>query len=295
MKTLNRCIHFLILIPALALTAGDSSKNPTPTALPDVLKPLNARLNAGKSGSTLSLNSELPITEEQWVAIAALSVKSYSFGGKCFDDAAIARLVSLNPEALNLGHSDITDAGAAKFAELKSLKILRMSHTDRLTPKSASALADHPSLEIFSNDGKFGIGGMAQIATAKHLQNMTLQHGVASDANVALLAQHPALEVLKLWPSGTAALTDAALPSLATIPNLKELTLELTVFTYDGLKHLKGLRKLTTLNLKDVALTDEDFGKLKADLPNVTIAFTPMKPEYRTQWDAWAAKNKSAK
>ena len=75
---------------------------------------------------------------------------------------------------------------------------------------SASALADHPTLETFSNDGKFGVGGMAQIATAKHLKNMTLQHGVASDANVALLARHPALEVLKLWPSGTAALTDAA-------------------------------------------------------------------------------------
>src|SRR5947199_10678662 len=116
----------------------------------------------------------------------------------------MARLVDLNTEALGLEHSVITDAGAAKFAEMKSLKILRMSHTDVLTPKSASALADHPALESFSNDGKFGSGGMAQIATAKHLRKMLLQHAVASDANAALLAKHPALETLTLWPQGTA-------------------------------------------------------------------------------------------
>ena len=109
---------------------------------------------------------------------------------------------------------------------------------------------------------------------------------------IAFLARHPALEVLTLWPSGTAALTDAALPSLATIANLKVLTLELSVFTYGALKELKALPKLATLKLNEVALSDDDLAKLKADLPNVSISFTPMKPEYRVKWDAWAAQKK---
>ena len=64
------------------------------------------------------------------------------------------------------------------------------------------------------------------------------------------------------------------------------------MLTYDGLKQLKECPKLTKLSLNNVALSDEDLTKLKADLPNVAVALTPMKPEYRTQWDAWAAKQK---
>jgi len=71
------------------------------------------------------------------------------------------------------------------------------------------------------------------------------------------------------------------------------LTLELSVFTYaDGLSHLKKLSKLSKLQLNEDAISEDDIAKLKADLPNVKITFTPMKPEYRAQWDAWKAKGK---
>ena len=91
--------------------------------------------------------------------MASVPVKAFGFKGKCLDDAGMAKLAALNPEVLMLEHLIVTDAGAAQFAEMKALKVLRMSHTDRLTPKSAAALADHPALETFSNDGKFGVGG----------------------------------------------------------------------------------------------------------------------------------------
>jgi hypothetical protein len=285
-------IPLLLTLLFCAFVANAGETKPALPAIPDALKSANARMSNSLGQPTLSINSDETLTDDQWAAIKSVPVKAYGFGGKCLDDAGMAKLAALNPEGLSMEHLIITDAGAAKFAEMKSLKILRMSHTDKLTPQSASALADHPSLEVFSNDGKFGIGGMAQIATASHLKNMLLQHGVSSDSNIALLAKHPSLEVLKLWPSGTAALTDAAIPSLATIPNLKELTIELSVLTYGGLRKLKDSPKLTTLKLNEVALSDEDLAKLKFDLPKVAVTFTPMKPEYRTKWDAWAAQKK---
>jgi hypothetical protein len=80
---------------------------------------------------------------------------------------------------------------------------------------------------------------------------------------------------------------------LVTIPKLTKLSLEFAVFTYaGGLNRLKELPKLSVLELKDVALSEEDLAKLKADLPKVQITFTPMTAEYRAQWDGWAAKKK---
>jgi len=284
-------VFFFGFITATSLAQAQPKKNLPP--VPDSLKPFKATVSVrGDWGPTLVLQGEEPLTAEQWAAVGTLPVRAYILNGKVSDDAGMAALAKLNPKVLQFGHSPMTDAGAAHFAEMKELKVLLMSHTDKLTPKAAVALADHPTLEVFANDGKFGIGGMAQIATASKLRVMTLQHGVASDANTALLAKHPSLETLKLWPSGTAALTDAGIPPLATLPNLKQLTVELSVLSYAGLAKLKDAPKLVNLTLKDVAISDADLAKLKADLPNVAITHTPMKPEYRTQWDAWAAKKK---
>lgn len=292
---ITKNLLLIVLLGSGSFVTAFAVDKPAPLpAIPEILKPLKAGISDRKEvGLTLTLQSETPLTEEQWAAVKGLSVRSFNLNGAVSDDAGMAHIAAMDPVALYFGHSPMTDAGAAKFAEMKSLKVLTMSHTDRLTPQAASALANHPALEVFANDGKFGIGGMAQIVTAPHLRQVLFQHGVASDANVALLAKHPALEIVKLWPSGTAALTDAGIAPLATIPNLKELTLELSVLTYDGgLKHLKECPKLAKLSLNNIALSDDDLAKLKADLPNVAIAFTPMKPEYRTQWDAWAAKKK---
>ncbi|VTT98474.1 Uncharacterized protein OS=Chthoniobacter flavus Ellin428 GN=CfE428DRAFT_4841 PE=4 SV=1 [Gemmataceae bacterium] len=288
-RSLVLAAGFTVVAAALA-HAQPKQKLPT---IPDSLKPFKATVSVrGEWGPTLVLTGEEPLTPEQWAAVGTLQVRAFILNGKVSDDAGMAALARLNPKVLQFGHSPMTDAGAAHFAEMKELRVLLMSHTDKLTPKAAAALADHPALEVFANDGKFGIGGMAQIATAPKLRTVTLQHGVASDANTALLARHPALETLTLWPSGTAALTDAGIAPLATVPNLKQLTIELSVLTYDGLAKLKDAPKLAKLTLKDVAISDADLAKLKAELPNVAVTHTPMKPEYRAQWDAWAAKKK---
>lgn len=199
------------------------------------------------------------------------------------------RLVALNPEMVTVNGSSVTGGGAAKFGEMKSLKALHTLHITRPTPEAKAGLGGHPALEVFSSDGAFCI----EAVTAPRLQRVDLKHGAASDQFVALLKNHPALESVRLWAKGYAGLSDASIATLVTLPKLNKLSLEFSVFTYaGGLNRLKELPNLATLELKDVALAGDDLAKLKADLPKVKITFTPMTPEYRSQWDAWAAKKK---
>lgn len=273
------------------VTAAHAQNKPAPLPeIPEVLKPLKTTITDRKpAGPTLTVESNTPISPGQWDAIATLHVRSFAFNGSALDDIGMQRLVALNPEVVALNGSPITGNGAANFGEMKSLKTLHTMHITRPTPEAKAALSMHPALEVFSSDGAFCI----EAITAPRLQRVDLKHGAASDVFVALLKNHPSLESVRLWAKGYAGLTDGAIASLVTIPKLSKLSLEFSVFTYEGgLKRLKELPKLTVLELKDVALSDVDLARLKADLPKVQVTFTPMTPEYRAQWDGWAAKKR---
>lgn len=276
---------------SLSLIAAAHAQNKAASAgVPEVLKLANATVSDKKPlGPTLSLESKTPLTAEQWSAIAALHLRSFVFAGAALDDAGMERLAKLNPSAVTVNGSTVTGAGAAKFGSMKSLKTLHTLHITKPTPEAKEALSVHPALETFSTDGAFCI----EAVTAPHLTSVDMKHGGAGDEFVALLKNHPSLESVRLWNRNYATLTDASIATLATLPKLNKLSLEFAVFTYaGGLRHLKESRSLTTLDLKDVDLADEDLAKLKADLPKVKITFTPMTPEYRKQWDAAAAKKK---
>ena len=280
-----------ILVTFTLLTAVHAQNKPAPVPeVPEVLKPAKATLADRKPGGlVLGVDSKTPLSAEQWEAIAALHVRSFSFSGSALDDLGMQRLVALNPEAVTVNGSLVTSAGAAKFGEMKSLKTLHTLHITRPTPDAKVALSRHPALEVFSTDGAFCI----EAVTAPRIRSVDLKHGAADDRFIALLKHHPSLESVRLWNKGYATLSDAALASLVTIPKLNKLSLEFSVFTYaGGLNRLKELPNLATLELKDVALSNEDLAKLKADLPKVKLTATPMTPEYRAQWDAWAAKKK---
>jgi hypothetical protein len=289
---MNRSPLFASLLVSLALLAAahaQQKKAPLPE-IPEVLKSVNAAItDRPPAGATLSIDSKTPLTPQQWDAIASLHVRSFAFAGTALDDAGMSRLVAMDPVAVALNGSSLTGNAVAKFGEMKSLKALHTMHVIRPTTEAKAALAVHPSLETFSSDGAFTI----EAITAPHLKRVDLKHGAADDNFVALLKNHPSLESVRLWNKGYATLSDASLATLATIPNLNKLSLEFAVLTYaGGLNRLKELPKLAVLELKDVALSPEDLAKLKADLPKVQITFTPMTPEYRKQWDGWAAKKK---
>ena len=279
----------LLCFTMLASAHAQNKSAPLPE-VPDVLKSAKATLTDRKpDGITLSVDSKTPLSAEQWDAITALHARAFSFSGSALDDAGMQRLVVLNPVMVTVNGSLVTGSGAARFGEMKSLKALHTLHITKPTPEAKAALGAHPTLEVFSSDGAFCI----EAVTAPKLQRVDLKHGAASDQFVVLLKNHPSLESVRLWAKGYADLSDAALAWVVTIPKLSKLALEFSVFTYaGGLNRLKEIPGLATLDLKDVALSPEDFAKLKADLPKVKITFTPMTAEYRAQWDAWAAKKK---
>ena len=280
----------LILGFTLLTSVQAQNKPATPPEIPEVLKSAKATLTDRKpDGLTLSVDSKTPLSAEQWDAIATLQARGFSFSGSTLDDAGMQRLVALDPVTVTVNGSLVTGSGAARFGEMKSLKALHTLHITKPTPEAKAALGAHPTLEVFSSDGAFCI----EAVTAPKLQRVDLKHGAASDQFVVLLKNHPSLESVRLWAKGYAGLSDAALASLVAIPKLNKLSLEFSVFTYTGgLNRLKEIPGLATLDLKDVALSNEDLAKLKSDLPKVKITFTPMTAEYRAQWDAWAAKKK---
>ena len=280
-----------LFLACTLLTTARAQNKPAPLPeLPEILKSVKGTLADRKPvGLTLTVDSKTPLSASQWDAIATLRARAFSFGGSALDDAGMARLAALNPEMVTVNGSLVTGAGAAKFGEMKSLKALHTLHITKPTPEAKAALSTHPTLEVFSSDGAFCI----EAVMAPKLQRADLKHGAASDQFVVLLKHHPSLESVRLWAKGYAGLSDAAIASLVTIPKLNKLSLEFAVFTYaGGLNRLKEIPGLTTLDLKDVALSPEDLAKLKADLPKVKITFTPMTAEYRAQWDGWAAKKK---
>ena len=276
-----RLLSLLLLSQTVCIAAPTAS-----VPIPEVLKSAQAAV----SGTKLSLTSPVPLTAEQWTAVEALvaaaKIRSFVFGGKAGDDTALERLVPLDPEAVSFFGGTFTEAGAVRFAHMKSLKHLITSHAGPPTAQAAAALANHPALESFASDG-FGTKGIDHIVSARNLRQITLQHALASDTNAALLSGHPTLEKVWLWPHGPyAILTDAALTPLATLAKLKELTLDYSRFTYEGgLKHLKQVRTLEKLSLGNAIVSDADLARLKADLPHVAIKFTPMPEEKRVLFE----------
>lgn len=283
----------LALLPAVHAASKKAPAAAAPAAgaasILEVLKDVNATVADKKPmGPTLTVESKTAaLTAEQWNAIAASHLRSFVFMGAALDDAGMERLAKLNPTAVTVNGSTVTGAGAAKFGEMKALKTLHTLHITKPTPEAKAGLSTHPALETFSTDGAFCI----EAVTAPHLTSVDMKHGGASDEFVALLKNHPSLESVRLWNRNYTTLTDASIATLATLPKLKKLSLEFAVFTYaNGLRHLKESRSLETLDLKDVALSEEDLAKLKADLPKVKITFAPMTAEYRAQWDEKAKK-----
>ena len=273
---------FLLLASCLTAHAA------TPLEVPQALRTAEAAITSDNGRITLSVRSKTPLTPAQWDAIEAVKPKRVMFHGNALDDAGMVRLVRVDPVVVFINENSVlTGAGVANFGKMKSLTSLATNHSRQPTPESKAAFVKHPTLESFSTIAAFCIEAL----NAPKLKSVTLEHGAANDEAIATLANHPALETLSLGRYGGSTMTDASFASLATLKHLKKLQVYLSAHTYKGgLRLLKNLPALTTLDLIEVDLPAGDLEKLQADLPKVKITHTEMTAQSREKRERAAAK-----
>ena len=273
-----------ILFLASCLTAHAA----TPLEVPEVLRETGATFSSDKGQITFSVRSKTPLTPAQWDAIEAAKPKRVMFHGNALDDAGMVRLVRVDPVVVFINENSVlTGAGVANFGKMRSLTSLATNHSRQPTLESKGAFEKHPTLESFSTIAAFCIEAL----NAPKLKSVTLEHGAANDEAIATLANHPVLETLSLGRYGGSTMTDASFASLATLKHLKKLQVYLSAHTYKGgLRLLKNLPALTTLDLIEVDLPAGDLEKLQADLPKVKITHTEMTAQSREKRERAAAK-----
>lgn len=99
----------LVLLTPLGFA---QTKAPTLPEMPEALRDLTPTLSFyGAPGTNLTLNvtSTHPLTPSQWDSMASLHPRRFFFSGDALDDAAMARLVPLDPSSsTSTNHSSPT-------------------------------------------------------------------------------------------------------------------------------------------------------------------------------------------
>ena len=293
-----RRFPLLVSFLAFGLAVSAVSAPPAPASpVGPVLTAFGAKFALQSGHNILQIKAETPLKEEAWQEIEALAPLYLSTTGAGFNNAALVRMAKLPLVILYMDQPSITDEGWAPFKDMVKLKYLTIGHNETWSGKGAAALANHPSLVYLNIGGSsFGDVGVPYLATIKGLKNLSLGHMRVTDAGLAPLANHPALETLGLCPQGTPRMTDAMMKTVVTLKALREFKVLETVLTYDGglylLKQLPNLKKVT---LENVGLSDEDLAKLKAALPQVEISFKPWTPDAIAKWQQEFQRMKAAK
>ena len=209
----------------------------------------------------------------------------------------VAHLTGLRQ--LDLTYTKITRMGLAHLEKLTALERLAMPKAT--TDKGLAHIAALPSLKELKFGGRNQItnGGLAQLANAQAIEELTIGGKYISDAGLAPLTRLPSLRYLILWgntlgddalihvrniPSlrilnlGNGAIGDVGLAHLAGHAGLEHLNLYGTQVTDAGMVHLKKMRSLKKLNLMNTQVTDHGLIHLKEirslehlNLPNFGI------------------------
>jgi hypothetical protein len=290
-----------IVLATLALACSTLiAAEPALPAVPDVLAPLKAKVSNGWysfKGLYLNFRADLPVTEEQWKAIAGLGVKGIGTGGKGINDQAIARLATMDLEALSLdGAGSITDACCQDLAKMKSLRRLSMGHMlqKEFTGKDLNLLKDLPALEALTLAGSAtGDDAMAAIGQLTQLKELANWHTRHSDPRNPYLLKLTNLESLMLGRNSNShdgktysALTDVTMDTLAQMKTLEKIELHDFRPSLAALEKLKALPNLKTLNLGSlVDIPSQDVEKLRAEMPGVKVDWKPLTEADRKRLD----------
>lgn len=137
----------------------------------------------------------------------------------------------------------------------------------------AAAVGCAPSPQQAGKNSIEQLGGKTR-SDKGHVVMVNLRKSRATDNDLAVVKQFPALDRLSLPPS----ITDTGLQQLEGLPNLTSLDLQNTQVTDAGLAVLKTMPKLTQVYIHGSRITAEGAESLQAALPQLTIEKYPVAP-----------------
>ncbi|MCE9604607.1 MAG: hypothetical protein K8U03_06835 [Planctomycetia bacterium] len=212
---------------------------------------------------------------------------------KGLDDTTLPHLAGLQElEQIGLDGARLSDDGLKHFAALKGLRFLSFFHLsfrlEGFTGVGLAALKECPKLERLTVAGmSMGDAGFAAIATITQLRELSTWHTYQSEAANQEIAKLTNLRALKMgqrlpWGGGKAvSLSDASLPTFATIKTLETLSIGEAHFTVAGLAALKSLPALKKLELWQTDMSAEEVEVVKKEFPDVKVDWKPLTDEQR--------------
>jgi hypothetical protein len=232
------------------------------------------------------------LTAEDFKSIAAIAtLTQLGLEGDEVNDDNLKQLAELTGlQSMSCNGCSFGDEGFRVLAGFSKLKTLALFHHARSNPAFTGAglahLAELPEFDGLTLAGA-NVGDAALLAIAKlpHLSGLRLWHNTETAEGLKALSAMTSLRKLTVGqrlagrPPKPASLCDAALPELAKIAGLEELSLQEARLGGEALLALKGLPKLKKLTVSQVDTPAADIEKLRAALPGVTIEWKPLTEE----------------
>jgi hypothetical protein len=199
------------------------------------------------------------------------ALKRVEIGETWVTDNGIARLCESLPnlEILHIGPLT-TDAGLAKLADAKKLKVLQGLKPYHLTETGLGHLQRLTGITNFNVVGADD-AAIKQIAELPHAQVVTFNGCTASAAGLRPLAKLPRLETLNF--GGSQGFGNDHLLVLSEFTHLKNLGVQGTSITDKGIGQLSKLKELQFLNVTQTALTAAGIDELHKALPKCEISW----------------------
>jgi len=259
------------------------------------LKAKGAQISETKGVATgLSFPDCSGLTAADYAQLRQLSaVKLLSFG-KGFDDAGLKAIgPATGIETLSTNGMDISDEGISALAAWKGLKSIAFFHPgQRFTGPGLAALTTLPQLERLTVAGSvaFADDGMGAVATLTQLKNFRTWHSGVTIEGVRKIAALKNLTSLylgqRLSNTPPVLLSDAALPVVAELSLLEDVTLSEARLTPGALGQLQKLTHLKKLTLDSIDIAEADLAALKQQLPKTDVRWTPPNEAARKRIEA---------
>lgn len=233
----------------------------------EVLELLARHPAAGLSGEGQLTDGLLDDLAQRAPALPALDLS----GCTQVTDAGVRHLATMpSLRHLNLTGTGVTDGGLEVLRHLPELRSLSLGR-NRLTTAGIGVLARCGTLEQLSLESSTEIGDAAvrALAGTPNLRHLSV---ALTDAGLPLLHELP---VFKSWHGGEAAL---GLLEHASLPNQLRLR---GAFTDSGMRHLRGLDGLFSLDIDDsrLAITAAGLEPLIA-LPHLAVLAVDAKDDW---------------